>query len=64
MFRKKNIFKLRFNVASINSPIRNSKERRAAAAEVGKYIEVITPEAREMPGFEHEGKLAKWDRHR
>ena len=51
-------------MASINSPIRNSKERRAAAAEVGKYIEVITPEAREMPGFEHEGKLAKWDRHR
>ena len=52
----------RFNIASINSPIRTSKERKEAAAEVSKYIYVDTPEAREMPGFD--GKLAKWDRHR
>jgi len=53
---------LKFDIASINSPIRTSKERKESAAVVGKYIRVITPEAREMPGFE--GKLAKWDRHR
>ena len=29
---------------------------------MSRYLEVITPEEREVPGFE--GKLAKWDRHR
>ena len=52
----------RFNISSINSPIRTSKERKESAAVVGKYLDVITPDAREMPGFQ--GKLAKWDRHR
>ena len=42
--------------------MRNSKERKASANEVAKYLDVLTPEARAMPGFE--GNLAKWDRHR
>jgi len=53
---------LRYDVAFISPPVRTSKERKEQAAEVAKYLSVITPEEREMPGFE--GKLAKWDRHR
>ena len=46
----------------MDPPIRTSKERKEGAQEVSKYLEVLTPDEREMPGFE--GKLAKWDRHR
>ena len=46
----------------IDCPMRSSKERKEGAQEVSRYLEVITPEEREMPGFE--GKLAKWERHR
>jgi len=54
---------LKFNIASVSdAPMRNSKERKASANEVAKYLDVITPDARAMPGFE--GNLAKWDRHR
>lgn len=52
----------RYDIACINPPIRTSKMRREAAQEVAKYLYVITPEERVMPGFK--GKLAKWDRHR
>ena len=58
-----NFLKNRFNIASVSdAPMRNSKERKASANEVAKYLDVITPDARAMPGFE--GNLAKWDRHR
>ena len=46
----------------MDPPIRTSKERKEGAQEVSKYLDVLTPDEREMPGFE--GKLAKWDRHR
>jgi len=53
---------LRYDIAFIDPPIRTSKERKEAAYEVSKYLNILTPEERELPGFE--GKLAKWDRHR
>ena len=52
----------RFDLNDIDCPIRSSKERREGAQEVSRYLDVITPEEREMPGFE--GRLGKWDRHR
>ena len=52
----------RFDLNYMDPPIRTSKERKEGAQEVSKYLEVLTPDEREMPGFE--GKLAKWDRHR
>ena len=52
----------RYDIAFICAPIRTSKARKEAAQEVSKYLGVITPDERVMPGFE--GKLAKWDRHR
>ena len=55
-------FFIRYDIAFIDPPIRTSKERKEAAYEVSKYLNILTPEERELPGFE--GKLAKWDRHR
>ena len=52
----------RFDLNYMDPPIRTSKERKEGAQEVSKYLEVLTPDEREMPGFE--GKLGKWDRHR
>eukprot|EP00092_Neocalanus_flemingeri_P040871 GFUD01044493.1.p1 GENE.GFUD01044493.1~~GFUD01044493.1.p1 ORF type:complete len:524 (+),score=169.43 GFUD01044493.1:52-1572(+) len=53
---------LRYDIAFIAPPIRTSRDRKEAAHEVSKYLNVLTPEEREMPGFE--GKLGKWERHR
>lgn len=53
---------LRYDLAFIAPPIRTSKARKEAAHEVSKYLNVITPDERVMPGFK--GKLAKWDRHK
>ena len=52
-----NLIFFRFNIASINSPIRTSKERKEAADEVSRYIYVETPDTREMPGCGFTNKL-------
>ena len=55
---------LRYDLAVVCSaaPVRSGRERKASAQGLAGYINTITPEEREMPGFQ--GKLAKWDRHR
>jgi len=53
---------LRYDISCIDPPIRTSRERKEAAQEVSKYLNVLTPDERVMPGFK--GKLAKWDRHK